>query len=311
MTEPNVGVLPWDELVVEATHYAAALEAALHAWVGTSPYADVDLDAGTIRFTGGPSTAQAPVQVIGTVDADDSSWLWGWDHPSVPDRLGRHAALVREYGVRFGLVDLTTRLVPVTETEPLVFAAVAALLAGAQGVTSLSLGRTSVFLTYGEVTVVADPPTLLPAPGVLGVPVPTEPSGIPTSGPWLTGPEPGTTPRQVLDFVRGYWAEMHPLYHEEPDDREDVAPSVWEQQRELQGQGWRRTDTFHFGGVRGSDGLYDLGACSDWCAQRVSPRLWQVTWRRDSGFGSVADGVLVMAFDDGLRLVDLLDVEAA
>ena len=150
--------LPWDRLVAKATRYAAALEAALHTWVGAAPYADVDLDAGTIRFTGGPAVAQAPVQIIGTVDATDSSWLWGWDHPSVPDGLDQHAALVREYGQLHGLADLTTRLVPVTEIEPLEFAAVAALLAGAQGVTSLSLGRTSVFMTYGEITLASGSP---------------------------------------------------------------------------------------------------------------------------------------------------------
>jgi hypothetical protein len=146
--------LAWDDLVVKATQYAGTLTDRQCRRVGSLPRADVDLDAGTIRFTG-VTSAVAPVQVIGTVDEQVASWRWGWDHPSVPAELGAHAARVRDYGRRHGLADLITPLVPASAEDAWEYASVAALLSQAQGVTSLSLGRTSVFLTYGRVTVEA------------------------------------------------------------------------------------------------------------------------------------------------------------
>ena len=45
---------------------------------------DIDQDAGTIVFTSPKGiTATCPVQVIGTFNTEDDTWLWGWDHPSV------------------------------------------------------------------------------------------------------------------------------------------------------------------------------------------------------------------------------------
>jgi len=35
------------------------------------------------------------VQIVGTLNTADSAWMWGWDHPSVPEDLGEHARAVR------------------------------------------------------------------------------------------------------------------------------------------------------------------------------------------------------------------------
>ncbi|KAF5288541.1 hypothetical protein FQR65_LT20944 [Abscondita terminalis] len=44
----------------------------------------VDLPAGQIKFTTPESVAVGQVQVIGTMNPDAGTWMWGWDHPSVP-----------------------------------------------------------------------------------------------------------------------------------------------------------------------------------------------------------------------------------
>jgi hypothetical protein len=55
----------------------------------------VDQDAGTIVFTTPRGiTATCPVQIVGTYNTDDGTWLWGWDHPSVDPALAEHARTV-------------------------------------------------------------------------------------------------------------------------------------------------------------------------------------------------------------------------
>lgn len=75
----------------------------------------------------------APVQVIGTYDALDGSWMWGWEHPSVDDSLAGHARLVRDFGERYGLSRYTTPRIACTEDEAWTFTALACHLANAAG----------------------------------------------------------------------------------------------------------------------------------------------------------------------------------
>ena len=56
----------------------------------------VDMDEGLIRFVLPDGMhASAPVQIVGTTNSDDGSFLWGWDHPSVPPELAEHAELAQ------------------------------------------------------------------------------------------------------------------------------------------------------------------------------------------------------------------------
>jgi hypothetical protein len=154
-TDDDDLALPWTTLLETALAYGAAVSQAQGSWSTAPGETAVDLDLGTVRFTTERVTATAPVQVIGTVDTADSSWLWGWDHPSVPEPQSRHAARVRDYGLRHGIAELLTRHIPVGADDPLHYTAVAALLSRAQGLTSVSTGRAEVYMTYGTVTLTA------------------------------------------------------------------------------------------------------------------------------------------------------------
>ncbi|MCD2515781.1 hypothetical protein LQ564_05570 [Massilia sp. G4R7] len=45
-----------------------------------------DLDTGTITFYFKNGTiASASIQIVGTYNTLDGTFLWGWDHPSVPE----------------------------------------------------------------------------------------------------------------------------------------------------------------------------------------------------------------------------------
>lgn len=115
---------------------------------------DVDQDAGTVIFTSPKGiTATCAVQIIGTFNTLDDSWLWGWDHPSVDPALQAHAKLCLEYGKRHGIDLLTTqKLEGVSEEQVWQFTALACKLGDAQGAYRGPMDTTLVFMTFGKPT---------------------------------------------------------------------------------------------------------------------------------------------------------------
>jgi hypothetical protein len=113
----------------------------------------VDLDAGTITFASATRSVTAPVQVIGTYNRLDGTFLWGWDHPSVPEPRRADARLARRFGQLQNLPAFTTRLIECTEEEAWSFTAVALYLSGAQGAYRGPAETTMVFMTFGNMTI--------------------------------------------------------------------------------------------------------------------------------------------------------------
>jgi hypothetical protein len=113
----------------------------------------VDQDAGTIVFAcPNGITATCPVQIVGTYNTEDGTWLWGWDHPSVQPAVGEHARKVKAYGEENGIPRLITRKLNCTEDEAWEFTALACKLGDAQGAFRGPSGPTRVFMTFGTVT---------------------------------------------------------------------------------------------------------------------------------------------------------------
>jgi hypothetical protein len=130
------------------------LKTAAHdsAWqLGAADW-NVDQDTGLIVFTGKKITATAPVQIIGTYNTQDGTWLWGWDHPSVLPALQEHARQVHEYGEQHGIAPLTTPKLACDEIEAWELTALACHLCGAQGAYRGPAGTALVYMTFGEVT---------------------------------------------------------------------------------------------------------------------------------------------------------------
>ena len=114
---------------------------------------DMDQDTGQIVFRAPDGlTATCPVQIIGTYNTADGTWLWGWDHPSVDPALQEHAARVRDYGARHGIAELTTQKLRCSESEAWEFTALACKLSDAQGAYRGPAGSTFVFMTFGTVS---------------------------------------------------------------------------------------------------------------------------------------------------------------
>lgn len=114
---------------------------------------NVDLNEGWLRwsFEGG-RVMQADVQVIGTHNTRDGSFLWGWDHPSVPAPLRRAAQGLRAWGEARAEQALTTRSVAATELQAWEWTALAAQQYGASGAYRGRSDATWVYMVYGPVS---------------------------------------------------------------------------------------------------------------------------------------------------------------
>lgn len=140
---------------IEASMEGLRLQTASHQrlWnLGSESQWNVDLQQGQIlwQFAEGVQVS-ASIQVVGTYNPQNGTFLWGWDHPSVPEVLSQHAALVKAYGQQNHVARFTTRQVQCTEDEAWEFTAVATRLGEASGAYRGNAGGTLVFLTFGEV----------------------------------------------------------------------------------------------------------------------------------------------------------------
>jgi hypothetical protein len=112
----------------------------------------VDQDAGTITFTSPKGIiATAPVQFVGSYNTDDCTWLWAWSNPSLEPNLTEHAGKVRSFGLEHGYEILTTPKLTCPEEQCWELAALACMLAKAQGAYRGPAGAVRVFMTFGQV----------------------------------------------------------------------------------------------------------------------------------------------------------------
>jgi hypothetical protein len=115
---------------------------------------DFNLDEGTLTFTlEDGRLATVPMQIIGTRSRDDDTFLWGWDHPSVPEPLAQHAKRLLAWAEANNLTDVTTQLEVLPEEKIWEYTVLAAYLSGAQGVFRPSGDDVPyIYLTYGKPT---------------------------------------------------------------------------------------------------------------------------------------------------------------
>ena len=118
---------------------------------------EIDQEEGTIVFTSEEKgmVATCKVQIIATYNTDDSTWLWGWDHPSVEPPLNEHAEIARQFGLKNGdeFEVFTVNNIEIEEGFAWELAAMTCHLAGAEGVYRGPAGSTMVFVTFSDVSI--------------------------------------------------------------------------------------------------------------------------------------------------------------
>jgi len=111
----------------------------------------VDRENGEIVFSAPNGTiATCPVQIVGTFDTNDLTWLWAWDHPSVQLPLRKHSVRLCQYGEANNIPELTTRQLSATEEQCWKFTALACKLNDSQGGYCGPSGSVLVFMAFGE-----------------------------------------------------------------------------------------------------------------------------------------------------------------
>lgn len=119
--------------------------------LATSSY-DVDLHAGKIYFTSpDKKKLEADIQVVGTYNTLDGSFMWGWDHPSVPEGLQKTARAAKEWGMQNMQDIFLAHVVNVPENMAWFFLGVALKLSNADTVYRAKLGTTYVYLTLHDI----------------------------------------------------------------------------------------------------------------------------------------------------------------
>lgn len=119
--------------------------------IGTEENWNADLNEGWLRWTFADGRVmQAEVQVVGTYNTANGTFLWGWDHPSVPEPLRRAAKLAQALGAKENFLRLTSRTVACTEDEAWQFTALAAQLDDATGAYRGNANGTWVYMAYGR-----------------------------------------------------------------------------------------------------------------------------------------------------------------
>ena len=139
--------------IEKAMHGLEALTAAHDGtWqIGQAAWS-VDQEGGTITFTTPKGMlVTAPVQVVGSYNTQDGTWLWAWDNPSLEGPLTEHARKVRAFGQQDGYEILTTPKLACPEEQCWELTALACMLAGAQGAFRGPAGAIRVFMTFGQV----------------------------------------------------------------------------------------------------------------------------------------------------------------
>ena len=115
---------------------------------------DFNLEDGTITFAlEDGRLAIAPMQIIGTRSRDDDTFLWGWDHPSVPEPLAKHATRLHAWAQANDLSEVSAQLEVLPEDKIWEYTLLAAYLSDAQGVYRPSGDDMPyIYLTFGKPT---------------------------------------------------------------------------------------------------------------------------------------------------------------
>ncbi|MCP4218286.1 MAG: hypothetical protein GY765_26860, partial [bacterium] len=126
-----------EKLFVDQSKEGLAVQTQAHnrLWhIGEADQWNVDQESGKISWSFSDGTyVEADVQIIGTYNPNDGTFLWGWDHPSVLKKLQRNAQMVKEYGTKHNISKFTNRKILCTEDEAWEFTAIANRLSESNG----------------------------------------------------------------------------------------------------------------------------------------------------------------------------------
>jgi len=112
----------------------------------------LDQDQGQLTFKFPGRSTRAAIQIIGTFNTENGTWLWAWANPLIADHLKTDALGLKEYGQQWGIPRLTSPEWPAQESDCWYMAALACQLFGRQGAYRGPAADSHTLMVFGEVT---------------------------------------------------------------------------------------------------------------------------------------------------------------
>ena len=124
------------------------------AWgIGSEKNWTLDLSAGRLNFSFADGrNMSGQIQVLGTFNKKDGSFLWAWDNPSIPNALRLSAMAIRDWAEANGEQELTQPKIHVDETRIWAWLGFSARESGADGGYRVNSNGTDIYLTYRGIT---------------------------------------------------------------------------------------------------------------------------------------------------------------
>jgi hypothetical protein len=112
----------------------------------------LDQDQGQLTFKFPGRSSRAPIQIIGTYNTENGTWLWAWANPLIAGHLKADALALKEYGEQLGIPRLTTPEWLAQESDCWYMAALACQLFGRQGAYRGPAEDNQTLMVFGQVT---------------------------------------------------------------------------------------------------------------------------------------------------------------
>ena len=114
----------------------------------------IDRDRKIIKFKNqNLDVITAAVQIIGTYDTAEESWIWGWDNPYVSRGMDDHARKMLAFGKEHSIPQLLQRKFKCPEKVCWDFAALACKLCISQGVYRGIKDTNRIFMTFESIKI--------------------------------------------------------------------------------------------------------------------------------------------------------------
>jgi hypothetical protein len=140
---------------IEGAHEGLQIQTLAHinSWkLGEEDKWNVDMHEGLLWFDfSDGKTVSTKIQIVGTYNTFDGTFLWGWDHPSVSSELAKHSQLAYDWGKLNNEPSFTELKLVCSIADVWKISAAVNRISNANGVYKGNSGATQVFMTLGTI----------------------------------------------------------------------------------------------------------------------------------------------------------------
>jgi hypothetical protein len=238
---------------------------------------------------------KAKVQIVGTYNRPDETFLWSWDHPSVIKSLSVDARKVKEFGDEHGDRRFSERKVLCSEIDAWAFTAVAANLAEADGAYRVEAGGPLLYMTFTDIDVMEGEDDYLSSETRVGqapsVEVVEEP--------------------ELLTFLKKYFQEMYVIErdcHEQILGSDQPSAEIQKEsiarKNQVYNRYWRRVDEKWVPASVSWPSDYDPDRVGNWQVFKLGDQDYRVCYVLSEYSSEFEYSYDLREFADGYRIVD-------